>query len=278
MGMRSIAAGSRTLAWAIVLISVVSYAGAVLLTQTLGRDAGRDGFEAYREIHFSTVERSMFTLFRCFTGDFASFDGKPLGIALRTAYGSIVPLLYSTFVMAVTLGLFNVLVSILVQSTQSVSKFNEEERRKYTAIERRRVAKKTQQIVNRIWILFKRSVPGRKSLEEEPYDFSKGHITRTLFDHILQDAEVNALLTSLGMMKRSRMTLFDDLDANANGKLTFSDIVRGINWMGRSKHDRLEELRASIAAVTRRLVDLEGSLLYRCFFPDGDVEERTVSI
>eukprot|EP00928_Gymnodinium_smaydae_P069296 TRINITY_DN5272_c0_g2_i1.p1 TRINITY_DN5272_c0_g2~~TRINITY_DN5272_c0_g2_i1.p1 ORF type:complete len:746 (-),score=111.34 TRINITY_DN5272_c0_g2_i1:157-2394(-) len=261
--LRGIAAGSRTLVWAFILTISVSYVFGVFLTQMVGYDDMEGRFADIRERHFSSVMSSMFTVFRCCTGDCTTFDGKPLPIAMHAMYGTSVYITYMAALMIVNLGLFNVIISIFVQNTQRASKFSDEERRKFLSKHRKRVANKTHAFIHRAWAIFKESDAGRESLTVKTPDISSLQINRASFAEIVKDPEINRVLDDLGLEETNRMTLFDLLDVESQGKLVFTDLVQSLLRIGKNRDHGMEELNLMMKAIHHRLVYLEGCLIYR---------------
>eukprot|EP00928_Gymnodinium_smaydae_P097467 TRINITY_DN8837_c0_g1_i1.p1 TRINITY_DN8837_c0_g1~~TRINITY_DN8837_c0_g1_i1.p1 ORF type:complete len:452 (-),score=49.45 TRINITY_DN8837_c0_g1_i1:153-1508(-) len=258
---RGIVAGTRTLIWALILTLSVSYVGGVLLAETVGQSLSDEHFEIYRSEHFSTVLRSMFTVFRCCTGDCSAFDGKPLSLAALGTYGTAVIVVYTSLLMIVNLGLFNVIISIFIQSTQRASRFNDEERRRMRIKERKRVAEKSQAFLRRAWQIASRngSIPTTRS----GHDLTNPLITRAHFQEMVKDPQIDQLLDDLGLEEQNRMTLFDLLDVSNAGHLGFVDLVQSIIRIGKSNNAGIEEIGLRLRSLHNRLVDLEGCLIFR---------------
>merc|ERR1711957_280374 len=65
---------------------------------------------------FSTMARSMLTLFRCLTDGCSAFDGTPLQSHLHDMYGHIFVLGYYVIYLAVTIGIFNLIMAIFIEA------------------------------------------------------------------------------------------------------------------------------------------------------------------
>merc|ERR1712176_1106965 len=71
--------GIRVLIWAIVLLGLCIFLLSVMFRMILGAN----------RMEFSTLMRSMLTLFRCVTDGCTAFDGTPLQNYLHNMYGGI---------------------------------------------------------------------------------------------------------------------------------------------------------------------------------------------
>merc|ERR1719313_2583652 len=96
------------------------YVVAVFMTVTLGK-LNRVKLVEEEEL-FATVPRSMFTGFRCFTGDCTSSRGHSLPQLLVDAYGAGFAVSYMVCVLIVTFGLFNLIMAIYVERTVRAAK------------------------------------------------------------------------------------------------------------------------------------------------------------
>lgn len=106
--------GMSTLCWSLVLFTFFVYVLSLIFRELFGRSVEhRENVTDY----FNTVPRSMFTTFRCSFGDCSSATGVPIFEHVNVAFGAWAILLYSIFVFIGTIGLFNVISAIFVQST-----------------------------------------------------------------------------------------------------------------------------------------------------------------
>eukprot|EP00429_Kryptoperidinium_foliaceum_P025772 CAMPEP_0176147528 /NCGR_PEP_ID=MMETSP0120_2-20121206/75207_1 /TAXON_ID=160619 /ORGANISM="Kryptoperidinium foliaceum, Strain CCMP 1326" /LENGTH=643 /DNA_ID=CAMNT_0017484147 /DNA_START=91 /DNA_END=2022 /DNA_ORIENTATION=- len=248
---RGIEAGTSTLAWAVVLLVIVCYVGAIILTQTVGRNPSSEVFRPYAEKHFANVTLSMFTLFRCFTGDCAAYDGIPLSYALHEEYGRISIAVYWVMIMTVTFGLFNVMVANLLQNSQRASRFSDAERRRFLRKERKMVHEKTQTLMKRI-----REICGDS-------DTTDLELSREDFRQLLKDKEVAMWLDNLGCDDGLRGRLFDKIDRDGNGVLSAQELVAGIVDLVRGRFDNMENITLMLRTIQKRLVQMEGALALR---------------
>jgi len=224
-----ILAGMRTLFWASILLTCIIYFLAVLLTQTVGRDkftcqgSNQDrcreesiSFESMRDILFSNVARSMFTIFRCFTDDCTTSDGSPLIVHLWSIYGWPIIILYSFCVVFVCFGLFNLIMANFVESTMENAKFDEQRRHALRRMEHIHVAKTLLDLMGQLC-----SSNPEKAVDDITID-------RETFDLMLDLPDIENLLDDLDISRSNRKDLFDILDANENGDLDLQEIISGL--------------------------------------------------
>mmetsp|Transcript_2119 Transcript_2119/g.6029 ORF Transcript_2119/g.6029 Transcript_2119/m.6029 type:complete len:646 (-) Transcript_2119:160-2097(-) len=248
---RGIEAGTSTLVWAVVLLVIVCYVGAIILTQTIGRNDS-DIFKPYAEHHFTSVTLSMFTLFRCFTGDCSCYDGLPLSYILYAQYGEVSIVVYWVLVMVVTLGLFNVMIANFLQNSQRAARFNDAERRRVLRKERKMVHEKTTSLMNRIVELQADNGGHRGSMSDLK-------ISRDVFRSLLKDRQIHRWLDDMGCADGMRETLFDKIDRDGNGVLNAQELVSGVVDLLCGRFDGLEKVTNMLRSIQARLVEMEGS-------------------
>merc|ERR1719203_226356 len=108
--------GMQTLGWAIFMFFIMVYVTSLLFREMLGRRQ----IENVTEL-FDSVPRSMLTTFRCSFGDCNTIGGAPLFEQVQIAHGGFASLFYCIFVFAVTIGIFNVISAIFVESTMEAA-------------------------------------------------------------------------------------------------------------------------------------------------------------
>merc|ERR1719428_101230 len=110
-----------------ILLFLSIYIIAVMITQAIGRPQAEGAAELFksREVLFSTVPRSMFTIFRCLTEGCADADGTPLLVKLGELYGFQLLGGYVLVFVLVTYGLENLIVAVFIESTLEAARMNE---------------------------------------------------------------------------------------------------------------------------------------------------------
>merc|ERR1712061_792207 len=104
--------GFPTLIWSMVLFLLVIYITSLLFHEFFGK-APVEHVSDY----FDNVPRSMFTTFRCAFGDCSAAGGVPIFEHVQDSHGFMASVLYCLFTFTITVGLFNVISAIFVEST-----------------------------------------------------------------------------------------------------------------------------------------------------------------
>jgi len=232
--------GIRTLLWATVLLVFTIYVIAVFATAFLGSSTNVHSTVDTEKL-FQSVPRSMFTAFRCFTGDCSDDAGRNIPMSLAEAYGTPFVLAYVLCVMLVVFGIFNLIVAIYIEHTLEAAKVHHELDKRMRERESLRVAHATKDLLKKFCAglrLFS-DTDGRtplqagdliKSLRKSSLDEVEDlHMTisKDLFLLVIQDPEVQALMDALDIPP-DRASLFDVLDADGSGGLQVTELVHGL--------------------------------------------------
>jgi len=208
---------------------------------------------------FSSLSRSCFTAFRCLTEGCNSYDGTPLLLHVYEASwaGSAIVGFYVLAYLAVTFGLFNLILGVFVESTMESAKNDERKRRRMQGKEHLRVAKKLQRFVLRfcktgastpteekpemtIQSLARglcricQSCCSKTHNERRDSEFTIGDglndvvITRETFKDVISAPEAQELLDDMDVNVMDHMSLFDALDADGSGSLDIHELISGI--------------------------------------------------
>lgn len=254
---RGVMAGLRILLWAIILLVCIVFCFGMLLRQTIGQWCnmavmGDDVFcpnqhlQQHNEALFSTVGRSCFTVFRCFTEGCASVDGTPLMTHMFENGGSSTSLVmtYLLTYIIVTFGLFNLIAAVFVETTMEAAKHDERRRQQLRRTEHLHVARRLQQFVvqfckatapdepkekfswtRRLWFLKTKS----SVRKEMPLNASHTDpISRAVFAKVIATPEMKDLLEDIDVNVSDPLILFDTLDADGDGSLDVAELVKGI--------------------------------------------------
>ncbi|CAE7721386.1 CACNA1E [Symbiodinium sp. CCMP2456] len=248
--LKGLVGSMQTLLMAFVLLFVVLYVLAGLATYTLGRD---DVLEAKDyELHalFENLPVSMFTAFRCFTGQCETIDGAPLAAVLGKEIGLPFVIPYICSYMLVSMGIFNVILAVYVDITMRAAKENEATTAEQHARESVRIARTTRELLKRFAAANKifrdreaegleassrPSVRSRFDLDLSPQSAhftdqamqDEIEITKELFLLVVQDPSVQGLMDDLDL-PADRANLFEVIDADQSGTLHVSELVQGL--------------------------------------------------
>lgn len=98
--------GLRALIWAIVLLLLLIYVGGIIAVSV----------SDVSDLEYNTMEKAMFTLFRCFTDGCAAYDGTPLTEHLRKKHGWLFFVGWILTTMLVTVGIFNLIMAVFIDN------------------------------------------------------------------------------------------------------------------------------------------------------------------
>jgi len=268
--------GVMTLLWALVLWCGMVYVVALVFREVFGRETA--DFENMEFIvpYFQTVPRSMFTTFRCSFGDCTTEGGAPIFEHVYVQYGIFHSFLYFLFVFLVTIGLFNVISAIFVD-TVGVHFHNVQVARK-----KERLSDQMRWCTN-IWILIRRllalqdldgvTVTGKLS---DSITILYGiEVTCEVVDRLASDPEALVALEALDISPQDCEVLSDILDPDNNGSVTIIDMVEGLG------HLRGVPRRSDTVTVNLMLRSLQNSHVQfeeRLKRDMADVQERLATL
>jgi len=228
--------GMATLFWAIVLLFVIIFVFGVFMTELVAMSTSHD--ELFQEDVvplFRTLEESMATLFRCFTGDCSSEAGRPLVPTMSRTFGWVFALGWIGCIMLVTFGVFNLIMAIYIDNTMNAAISHQNEK-KAIRKEAKRVAECTRKLMNRFYFAQWKANSGQtissvdimtvfNDIPDDTQDISID-VTKEIFLTVLQDPSTQKLMDDLEIpMERAK--LFDMFDADGNGVLNVREIIQG---------------------------------------------------
>jgi len=284
-------AGIRTLILAFTLLFTVLYVLSGFATMTIGsyQSTADIGLQPY----FSNIPKTMFTAFRCFTGECTNQAGFPMTHLLAETHGNLFILSYVASYMLVTMGIFNVILAVYVDITMKAAKDNDTNAEQY-ARESVRIAQCARELVKIFAAAFRRfnetdETHGKRTsmgFDAVPAAFTDNdvhdeiQITKELFLIMIQDRGVQKLMNELDLPP-DRANLFEVIDADGNGTLHIAELVHGMLKIRGdvTKSDTVATLLAtkSLQQLTTRMkaewrIDFD-NLLYRIGSLQDEVQE-----
>jgi len=218
--------GASTLLWSIVLFALIVYVFALLFREFFGREDKENIYD-----YFSTVPRSMFTVFRCSFGDCSSSAGVPIFEHITTQYGGVYSLLYCLFTFVIAIGLFNVISAIFVESTMAAALASElakkQDRISDKGLWEREVAVLMAVFMEHAGCTKKLSVT-ESAFATEVSNLVELEIDPDKFTDWIHDERVSAALDALDINPDDHAYLFDILDCDNSGAMFVSEVIDGI--------------------------------------------------
>lgn len=237
---KGLIAGIKTLVLAFTLLFSVLYVISGFATMTLG---------SYDEtvalglmIYFQSLPDSMFTAFRCFTGECVNEAGEPLTHLLAREYGLVFILSYVMSYMLVTMGIFNVILAVYVDITMKAAKENEAQTAEQHFRESIRIARTTRELLKKFAAAYHlyQDLEKNSSSNMETFEIRASaalftddelqeniEITKELFLLVIQDRDVQLLMDDLDLPP-DRANLFEIIDADSSGTLHIAELVHGL--------------------------------------------------
>lgn len=248
---QGIVGGLSTLLWSMVFFVLVVYSMALVFRELLGSRT----VEHVNDM-FNTVPRAMYTTFRCSFGDCSTPGGMPIFEFVYTEFGLFENLLYCLFVFCVTIGLFNVISAIFVESTMSAAQKMEQEKR------RKRMQDESLLSINvtrLIRSLLKYSPAHCQlfdcaRLSKEVDKLCVSEVDRDVVDQAVRDAEAIDALNELDINPSDRARLSDIFDPDNGGTVQLSDVAAGIRRL------RGEPRRSDIVCVDLMIRSLQSQM------------------
>jgi len=256
------------------------------------RDGGKDEctraekhLQRYKEELFSSVLKSMFTVFRCFTDGCSSSDGTPLITYFWDTYGLPFIGTYILITVFVLFGLFNLIMAVFVENTLEYARTDQQKRQQLRHEEHVRMARQLQKII--LMICTRRGEGDLKLMEKEA---SKGsntnsggifryikksksyksvsaeyldmQVSREIFEDVMQDGEVLNILEELEISVTDPRKLFDIIDSNGSNSLDLGELIEGLMKLRgpTDKGDAVESalmLRSTQRSLRKLELDIE---------------------
>ena len=236
---KGLVAGIRTLLLAFTLLFGVLYVISGFATITIGTSKAAQDLELAS--FFENIPASMFTAFRCFTGECVNNEGRPIHSILAQLMGWPFIFAYVASYMLVTMGIFNVILAVYVDITMKAAKENDAQTAEQYSRESVRVARTTRELLKKFATAYHvyHAEDGRKGkrnsqdkmnitgLYADVGDHEQIAITKDLFLLIIQDRAVQKLMDDLELPP-DRANLFEIIDADGSGTLQITELLQGL--------------------------------------------------
>jgi len=237
--------GGKTLAWAVILFIIVVYVVALLFREIFGRRQVENVYEM-----FDTVPRAMYTTFRCSFGDCNTSTGLPIFEYVQQYYGTFYSLIYCLFLFCITIGIFNVISSIFVQSTLHAAAS--------LATEKRQLRLRDPKLWNsRITSLVRSMVEASMhhkvdgDLSEAVEDIYGIDVPTSVIDEIIKDCKVQQLLDDLDIDPDDHRHMSELLDPDNGGTIGVCDVIDGLRRL------RGDPKRSDIVSINMMIRSLQ---------------------
>jgi Ca2+-binding EF-hand superfamily protein len=256
--------GMTRLAWSIILFILIIYICALMFREFFGQESERL-YDIDMTSYFSTVPRSIFTVFRYCFGDFSTAEGYNLFEGLQKTHGAIATLFACILLFLITVGLLNVISAMFVESTlaaaSSLQRKHKQERLSDAMVWSTRISVLIRKLFEYHGVVLEGSLSENLSrLAREP-------VTEDEFNLFIRDSEVGKVLGELEIYEADRMVLFGILDNDNTGSICMYQLVDGLKRLRgeprRSDVIRVDLMVRSILEHTDQLIEGMDTALYR---------------
>jgi len=234
---KGLVAGLRTLLLAFALLFTVLYVISGFATMTIGRD-DRTAAMGLDDL-FADLPQSMFTAFRCYSGECMSARGEPIQVLLAEKFGFLFVFCYVVTYMLVALGIFNVILAVYVDITMRAAKETEAVTSEQHARESIRIARTTRELLKKFAQAYrlyqdfdepdrqKFKIDSQNTVAYTDEDINDIAFSKELFLLVIQDRNVQALMDDLDLPP-DRANLFEVIDADGSGTMDVTELVQGM--------------------------------------------------
>lgn len=237
--------GLTTLASALVLFVLIVYMTSLVFRELFGRRPLENIFE-----YFDSVPRSMFTIFRCSFGDCNSITGVPIFEFVNVSYGGFYSLLYCSLMFLVTVGLFNVISAIFVESTMQAAQ--------QLVLAQKQIRLDDTKLWKENVSTLMKCFMDHCDLEPEDTADVKNQLEKMmayplepdLFGEWIKDERVIYALKQLDIEPDDHAYLFDILDCDNSGQLFVVEVIDGISRLrGESRRSDIITIDLMIRSI-----------------------------
>jgi len=227
-----------TLFWVLMLLSVVVYVFAIFLRLTLSCSEQHPRWLECDD-YFGSMPKAMYTLFQIITLESWSQEfARPI-----VKQQPIFFVFFMFFLFLTTFGILNIIVGVIVENTLNAAKQNME-------LQERRLQRQLRQELESIRILFEDAdCDGSGTLEEHE------------FVQILADEAVKNTLTRMEVPVDDPTTLFEILDPQGNGSISFPIFAQGVlRVKGPPTQLDMKTMQVGVAGISRRVAKVEHAI------------------
>eukprot|EP00929_Paragymnodinium_shiwhaense_P096782 TRINITY_DN58470_c0_g5_i2.p1 TRINITY_DN58470_c0_g5~~TRINITY_DN58470_c0_g5_i2.p1 ORF type:complete len:657 (+),score=110.97 TRINITY_DN58470_c0_g5_i2:112-2082(+) len=222
MMMHGIIGGLPTLCWALLLFVSTVYVVALMSREFLGRNQ-----YSYIYRYFDGVPRAMVTTFRCAFGECSTIEGFPIFEHVEKRYGIGFSVVYCLFGFVMSIGMFNVISAIFVQSTMSAASAIKHKQKKERLQDDELWSSRIAIIVRKISTILL-GIDESEKLSDHVSTIYQLDVSCEAMDDIGADPEIRAALEDLDVDPEDHEILSDILDVDQNGSVVIVELLHGI--------------------------------------------------
>jgi len=248
--------GMTTLGWSMMLFFLTVYMVSLVFREAFGRKQKENVYEL-----FNSVPRSMFTTFRCSFGDCSTAGGVPIFEYVHEEYGALASIFYCCFVFTITIGLFNVISAIFVESTMVAAQACESAKKRSRLSDERRWNTRICTLIKRLmlWSPEHGSIPGKMSDAIE--DIYAVDVGCSVIDLVVKDPEAIQALNDLDIDPEDHKYLADILDPDNGGSIRVCELIDGLRRLrGDPRRSDIVTVDLMIRSIQMQVGDIQAKV------------------
>lgn len=245
--------GLSTLLWSMVLFFLTIYMVSLVFRELFGRGSA----ESVNPF-FDSVPRSILTTFRCSFGDCSTSGGTPLFEHIHTEFGGLASILCCCFVFVITIGLFNVISAIFVESTMLAAMSLETTKRRARLADKRLWCTRLTVLIRRLLAASPdHEIPEKMSeCIEELYEID---LPGSIISEFVKDPQAISALDDLEIDPEDHEFLSDILDPDNSGSVGLFEFVDGLRRLrGVPRRSDIVAVDLMVRSIQKHLLDVEG--------------------
>jgi hypothetical protein len=245
---------------------LIIYVFALILRESFGNTKPDDDrWSENVTPYFEDVPRAMLTTFRCAFGDCSAATGVPIFEHVDTEYGVSYSLFYCGFVFTTTVGLFNVLSAVFVESTMASAAALASKKKKARLADQALWVTRINTIIKRILVISPDyEMSGR--LSEQISDVHNLNVPSHIIDLLGEDPEAKQALEDLDINADDHDRLSTVLDPDNSGGISTVELLEGLQKL------RGDPRRSDIVTVDLmlRAVQRDVTAMYKAIMTNQD--------
>jgi len=212
-----------TLAWSMVLFFLVIYIVALLFREFFG-NTPKEHISEY----FHDVPRSMLTTFRCAFGDCSSGGGVPIFEHIHLHYGAAASIFYCFFVFSITIGLFNVISAIFVESTMAAAMDMQQKKKEARQRDELLWSTSISALINCIKDASDEAEALQGPMSRNAESLNALRVSNAVIDSVIESEVGRNSLLDLDICQADHPYLTDILDSDNCGSIQVNEFIDGI--------------------------------------------------
>lgn len=254
--------GLMTLAWAVLLFVMFVYIAALVFREGFGPKTTSESpeIDGLVKMHFQTVPRSMFTIFRCSFGDCSTTGGTPIFEHMMDDFNILWSFAFCVFLFFMVIGLFNVISAIFVESTLSAATDIATRRKQERLDDEVLWSVNVVEILRALVDLSPEKV-SEVYWDDDPRDQSEVllqlHFSRHDVDAAAKQEEVISALGRLDIDPQDNRYLSDILDPSNRGEISTLELVDGLKRLrGEPRRSDIVTVDLMVRSIQEKVTDI----------------------